>query len=410
MSGGPLWTRIWNNLKSDAEAGRDRPISADRDMTAAVGTAGAPASWKRAEDGADVALHQRGWADARWSSIFRRGSDYAVDGPVDPARVAAANLRGRRSEPPEVVQGPVMKAPVWTWEVPLYFWFGGMAAGATFVAAGCDLAGDRRSARIARGVALVSLVPSPPLLIMDLGRPERFYNMLRIFKPRSPMSMGSWCLSVFGGLSFVSVAADVLGYRRTARAVGAVNVPVGMYLGSYTGVLLAATAVPVWARSRRFLGPIFISTATLTGASVTRLVLTVAGAGPEDPTRVALARIEDGAMATELILSAVNEHQLGWLASGLHDGQGAEWFTRARWLGRAGLAARVAAKRVTPAEHVASVCFAGAALCYRFAWVRSGVSSAEDDVAVARASRERAPVELNLTRHGEKPPTETDGA
>ncbi len=120
---------------------------------------------------------------------------------------------------------------------------------------------------MARKVALGALLPSPPLLIMDLGRPERFYNMLRIFKPRSPMSMGSWCLSLFGGLLSAAIVADVLGHRKTARALGAGTAVAGSYLGSYTGVLLASTAVPVWARSRLFLGPIFISTATLTGAA-----------------------------------------------------------------------------------------------------------------------------------------------
>ena len=72
-----------------------------------------------------------------------------------------------------------MKAPVWTWEVPLYFWFGGLAAGSSFVALACDLAGDRRSARWARLVALGAVAPCAPLLIADLGRPLRFLNMLR---------------------------------------------------------------------------------------------------------------------------------------------------------------------------------------------------------------------------------------
>ncbi len=373
----------------------------DRDMTAAVGTAGGPASWKRAAEGVAVALHQRGWADARWSSIYRRGSGYATDEPADPERVAAANLRGRRGKPPAVIQGPVMKAAVWTWEVPAYFWFGGMAAGSTFVAFACDLAGDHRSARIARRVAFAALLPSPPLLISDLGRPERFYNMLRIFKPRSPMSTGSWCLSAFGGLSFAGVAADLLGWPRSARALGALNVPVGAYLGSYTGVLLASTAVPVWGRSRSFLGPIFISTGTLTGAAAVRLVLTATGMAPGHPTREALARIEDGAMGAELLLTAINHRRLGPLASALDEGEGGTWFKRAGWLARAGLAGRLASRRATAADHVASVCFMGAALCYRFAWVRSGYSSATDDAAVAANARARAaPVDLGVTHHG----------
>jgi formate-dependent nitrite reductase membrane component NrfD len=362
----------------------------ERDMRPAVGTPGGPASWRRAVAGAAVGLHQRDWRDAKWSSIYRRGSGYATSQAPDPKLVEQANLRGRRGEPPTIVQGPMMKPAVWTWEVPLYFWFGGTAAGAAFVGLACDLAGDERSARVARKVALGALAPSPPLLIMDLGRSERFYNMLRIFKPRSPMSMGSWCLTIFGGLGSAAVGADLLGRRRTARALGAANAVVAGYLGSYTGVLLASTAVPVWARSRLFLGPIFVSTGTLTGAAATRLVLSVTGVPAGHPTREALGRVESGAMAAELLLSEVNRDRLGALASVLDDGAGAGWFHRAKWLARGGLATRLMRRRMDAAEHVASVCFLAAALCYRFAWVRSGKSSAEDDEAVARTARGRA--------------------
>jgi Polysulphide reductase, NrfD len=356
-------------------------------MRPAVGAPGGPASWRRAVAGAAVGLHQRDWRDAKWSSIYRRGSGYATPEPPDPELVEKANLRGRRGEPPTIVQGPMMKPAVWTWEVPLYFWFGGMAAGAAFVGLACDLAGDERSARVARKVALAALAPSPPLLIMDLGRSERFYNMLRIFKPRSPMSMGSWCLTLFGGLGSAAVGADLLGRRRTARGLGAANAVVAGYLGSYTGVLLASTAVPVWARSRLFLGPIFVSTGTLTGAAATRLVLSATGLPASHPTRQALGRVESGAMAAELLLSEVNRDRLGPLASVLDDGAGARWFHRAKWLARAGLAMRLVHHRRSAAEHAASVSFLGAALCYRFAWVRSGRSSAQDDEAVARTAR-----------------------
>ncbi len=363
----------------------------ERDMRAAVGAPGGPASWRRAVADGAVGLHQRAWRDAEWSSIYRRDTHYASAEPADPERVEQANLRGRRGEPPAIIQGPMMKAPVWSREVPLYFWFGGMAAGASFVAVACDLAGDEHSAQVARKVALGALLPSPPLLIMDLGRPERFYNMLRIFKPRSPMSMGSWCLSLFGGLLSAAVGADVLGHRKTARALGAGTAVVGSYLGSYTGVLLASTAVPVWARSRLFLGPIFISTATLTGAATTRLVLSATGVPAGHPTREALGRVESGAMAAELLLSEFNRERLGSLASVLEDGAGAVWFRRAQWLSRAGLGARLIRKRWGgPAEHFASFCFLSAALCFRFAWVESGRSSAEDDEAVARMARSRS--------------------
>jgi Polysulphide reductase, NrfD len=298
----------------DILRGIPAPPSGEREMTAAVGEAGGPASWRPGVPGAPVALHQQHWRDAEWSSIFRRGTEYAASDRPDPELVKQANLRGRRGELPQTVQGPMLHAPVWTWEVPVYFWFGGMAAGSSFIAVACDLAGDHRSAKIARGVSLAALLPCPPLLVLDLGRPERFYNMLRIFKVRSPMSMGSWCLSAFGGLLAGAVGADLLGWHRTARTMGVATAAAGTYLGSYTGVLLASTAVPVWGRSRSFLGPIFISTATLTGASTTRLVLALSGMPANHATRAALGRVEDGAMAAELLLSEVNRHRLGELA------------------------------------------------------------------------------------------------
>jgi formate-dependent nitrite reductase membrane component NrfD len=356
-----------------------------RDTTPALGRAGEPGSWRRAVTGAAVALHERAWRDARWSSIFRHGTRYATPEPPDPALVAEANRRGRGGPPPEHVQGPMMKAPVWTWEVPLYFWFGGMAAGASFVALACDLAGDDKSARIARRVALGALAPSPPLLVLDLGRPERFYNMLRIFKPRSPMSMGSWCLTIFGTLAGSAVGADLVGRHREAKAMGAANAVVGGYLGSYTGVLLASTAVPLWSRSKYFLGPIFVSTGVLTGAAATRLVLVATGLPEGHPTHRALLRAESGAMAAELLLSEANHQRLGRLANVLEAGAGARWFRGAKWLSRAGLALRLARGRGlgARADDLASVAFMGAALCFRFAWVRAGRSSAHDDEAVA---------------------------
>jgi formate-dependent nitrite reductase membrane component NrfD len=366
-------------------SGRD-----ERDMTPAVGQPGGPASWQPAHPDAAVGLHQRGWRDAGWSNIFRRDSSYATAGPVDPQRIADANRRARGGVTPAIVQGPMMKAPVWTWEVPLYFWFGGMAAGASFVGLACDATGDRRGARVARMIALGALTPSPVLLVMDLGRPERFYNMLRVFKPRSPMSMGSWCLTTFGALAAAAVGADLAHADRAARRLGVATAVIGGYLGSYTGVLLASTAVPVWARSRLLLGPIFVATATLTGASATRLVLVATGTPPTHPTRLALGRVEGGAMAAELLLSELNRHRLGTLGRVLQEGAGARWFGAAGWLARAGLALRLARRRTgRRGEDAASVCFMAAALCYRFAWVRSGRSSAHDDEAVARTARGR---------------------
>ena len=358
-----------------------------REMQAAVGSGGGPASWERGRADARVALQRTGWADAAWSFLYGEHDTSYRRAPADPATIAAANRRMRGGEL-GVVHGPLINPPVWTWEVPLYFWFGGVATGSSFVALACDLAGDHRSAAIARKVALAAVLPSPPLLIADLGRPARFLNMLRIFKPRSPMNTGTWSLVAFSGLGSAAVGADALGRPRAARAIGAGNAIVGGYLGSYTGVLLAATAVPLWARSRLLLGPIFVAAATATGAAATRLTLVRAGLPAGHPTRTALGTIETGAILTELALSALNERRLGRAARSLEQGTPGRLLKAGKRAVQAGLALRLARGRLGPRAHdLASLCYLGGGLAFRYAWVGAGRSSARDHETVALMAR-----------------------
>jgi formate-dependent nitrite reductase membrane component NrfD len=360
----------------------------------ALGTPGGPARWLRARDGAGVEAHEQGFRDGAWSFLYGEDTEYAVERRDGDAAVAEAARKARTGPTPEVVQGPMMKPAVWTWEVPLYFWTGGIAAGAGFVGLACDLAGDKASAATARKVALGAVAPSPLLLISDLGRPERFYNMLRIVKPRSPMSMGAWALTVYGNLIAAAVGADLLGRGREARAAGAVAAVVGGYLGSYTGVLLGSTAVPVWSRSRLFLGPIFVATATATGAAACRLALVATGMPQGHPTRIALGRVETGAIATELALSTINERRLGRLAAALEEGPAGKVFRGAKWGVRAGLALRLLRRRGGPwTHHMASGLYLGAGLAFRYAWVAAGRHSARDDRVVAETARSRSKIE-----------------
>jgi formate-dependent nitrite reductase membrane component NrfD len=363
-------------------------VSVWRDTTPAVGVPGEPAFGFKT--GEKVDLHIGLWKDGRWSYLYGEDTEYGSAMP-DLEAIRSAARAAREGPLPDQVSGPMIKAPVWTWEVPAYFWFGGIAAGSSFVALACDLAGDEKSAAVARKVALGALGPSPVLLILDLGRPERFYNMLRIFKPRSPMSMGAWALTLFGNLAAGAVGADLVGRRRAARALGAANAVVGGYLGSYTGVLLASTAVPVWARSRLFLGPIFVSTAAATGAAACRLTLTALGMKEDHPTSRALARVELGAMGGELALSVINERRLGPLAAALEAGRPGKLFKGAKWAVRAGLALQLT--RRPAAQHAASALYLAAGLMFRYAWVGAGPLSARDDRVVAEMARSR--------RHGD---------
>jgi hypothetical protein len=366
-------------------AGREQEWVEDseRDTTPALGTRGGPGRWRRAKEGARVALAGRNWADMRWSYLYGKETSYA----------AGRHETGRpkpSEEVPDRILGPLMKPPVWTWEVPLYFWFGGIAAGSSFVGLACDLAGDHRSAATARKVAIAALLPSPPLLIMDLGRPARFANMLRLVKPRSPMNMGAWALTVFGALGTGAVVADELKVRPAARALGGLTALVGGYLGSYTGVLLGVTAVPLWARSRLFLGPIFVATATATGASAVRLVLVASGLPPGHRTRTALGTVETGAMTAELVMSTINERRLGPLGDALERGHAGRLFRGAKWGVRTGLALRLLRGRGgVVVHHVASVLYLASGLAFRYAWVEAGKASARDDEHVAIMSRQR---------------------
>ncbi len=189
---------------------------------------------------------------------------------------------------PSYYDYPVLKAPVWRWEIIWYFFFGGLAAGCYVIASIAALFGSREDRAVARTgyyLSLLAILPCPLLLTKDLGRPERFLHMLRIFKVKSPMSMGTWGLvsfSLFSGVTAVIQAArdGILGRWWGARLLAAlpqrlITLPgtvLGIFLGGYTGVLLTATSVPLWSRSK-VLGAVFISSAFSTSSALISLVL-----------------------------------------------------------------------------------------------------------------------------------------
>jgi len=155
-------------------------------------------------------------------------------------------------------QIPLLKQPPWTWEIPLYFFVGGAAGAAAVVGAIADYTGaDRELVRDARWIAAAGSVISPALLVSDLGRPERFLAMLRVFKPQSPMSVGVWTLV---GFSTGAIATAFAGHMRDRygsslplkvieNAGQAASLAFGLPFSNYTGVLIGATTVPVWNRN-----------------------------------------------------------------------------------------------------------------------------------------------------------------
>jgi len=150
---------------------------------------------------------------------------------------------------------PLLKEPVWTWEVPAYFFVGGAAGAAAVVGAAAQIAGaDRGLVSDARWIAGAGAMLSGPLLVADLGRPERFLNMLRVFKVQSPMSVGAWTLTAFG--TFASAALFVDEMRKRTQlpvqligdASAILSAATGLLMATYTGVLIGATAIPVWSQ------------------------------------------------------------------------------------------------------------------------------------------------------------------
>jgi formate-dependent nitrite reductase membrane component NrfD len=229
---------------------------------------------------------------------------------------------------------PAMKKPEWTWCVPAYFFIGGTASGAYIVATIADILGrreDRTHVLAGRLIALCGVLLSLPLLVADLGRPERFLNMLRVFKPRSMMSTGSWALTAFGGFSGIAVGVELL--RALSPRWSLLRLPVGplrvlswlgvlpaMYVGSYTGVLLSATNVPLWAGNRFLMGPLFFSSAMSCGLAATNLGARLFGpfssSGDER-----FGRAEQRVLTTELAITAGSALMLRGLARPLLTGR-----------------------------------------------------------------------------------------
>jgi hypothetical protein len=150
---------------------------------------------------------------------------------------------------------PLLKEPAWTWEIPLYFFVGGASGAAAVVGAIANYTGaERKLVRDARWIAAAGTVISPPLLILDLGKPSRFLNMLRVFKPQSAMSMGVWTLVGFSAGASAAAFAQFLSDRygpslpvRVIEQAGqAISLAFGLPFSNYTGVLIGATAIPAW--------------------------------------------------------------------------------------------------------------------------------------------------------------------
>jgi len=301
---------------------------------------------------------------------------------------------------------PVVRRPVWTWEVPAYFWLGGVAAGAYFTASLAQTFGTGDDRGVAAGgyyIAAGAIVPCAPLLIADLGRPDRFHHMLRIFKPLSPMNLGAWTLTGFTPLALAraaSHAADTgllrgplrtlarLVPRRLTELAGSL---LGLTLAGYSGVLLGATNVPLWAKSK-LLGGVFMASALSSGSAA--VTLQAARRGAPEATLHRLATVESAASLGEMVILTGYLVQSGKTARPLTTGRFAAPF----WLGAVGagsllplLLHRFARRRdgrmLRSLSTAAAVCTMVGSLALRWSIFEAGKASSEDQAASFELSR-----------------------
>jgi hypothetical protein len=275
---------------------------------------------------------------------------------------------------------PIVKAPVWTGEIPVYFFFGGIAGAAAPFALMSDLRGDRSLARRAWLIALAAVAASPPLLLSDLGRPERFHHMLRVLKPTSPMSIGSWTLAASSAAIGLATARSVLGwFPRLGRAAGATAV-LGPALSTYTAVLVADTAIPAWHEARRELPYVFAAGSAMSAGSAVALV-----GGGTPAKRLALA----GA-AGELAASTLMERRLGALGEPYRQGEAGRFARAAKALTAAGAVAMAAGGRRRAGTALGASLMLAGAMATRWAVYKAGFQSAADPKYVVDPQRSRA--------------------
>ena len=286
---------------------------------------------------------------------------------------------------------PLLKKPVWTWEVPLYFFVGGAAGAAGIIAATAEWNhADAAVVRDAEWVAAAGGAVSAALLTADLGRPGRFLNMLRVFKPQSAMSVGSWTLTAFSSTAAASAFAAAmdrrLGGSTPVRLVHDVAAPAAALLGAvmstYTGVLIGATAIPVWNRNVRLLPLHFGASGMASAVAILELL------GHDD---AALQQLGIAAAAIETATGVVIELRGSEAMAPLHDGvSGALTRTGGILSGPVPLICRALGRRHAAFRRLAGLSALAGSLITRLAWIAAGRASAADPaVPLALPAAER---------------------
>jgi formate-dependent nitrite reductase membrane component NrfD len=322
------------------------------------------------------------------------GAEVSRDGPegVRPGREAQSfshrgGKRGERRDHPNASYygRPIINPPVWEeLDIAGYLFSGGLAGASSILAAGADLTGRPVLARRSRLCAIGAIGVSLIALVHDLGRPERFLNMLRVFKPTSPMSVGVWIISAYTPLTAAAAGSDVLGRApRSGRVAGIAAAGLGAGVATYTAALVANTAVPAWHGARRELPFVFAGSAAEAAAGFALIATPRRENGPA--RRMAVL----GALA-ELIGVRVLKGRLGMVAETTATGTAGRRLRAAQALAASGaLGATLLARRSRLGAALSGAALLAGSALLRFGVFAAGMASAEDPRYTVEPQRER---------------------
>ena len=284
-------------------------------------------------------------------------------------------------------KNPVLKPPTWTWQVPLYFFVGGVAGISALIGVVAHVVNNTGLLRAGLWIGLTGALLSPPLLIADLGRPERFLNMLRVLKPRSAMSLGAWTLSAFSlAIGLAVICHELIVARHGNEFLVVIDwlaeitaAMTGLILASYTSVLLGVTAIPVWSENRKLVPAIFLTGALGSAAAILELL----------GFRLAATQfIGIVASTVEIVIALRIEHRNRYVDRPLREGA-VGWLTRVGALlaGLFSLILRAFWSNNPEFRDSAALCFIAGALIARYAWIAAGRVSSRDPQALFQIQR-----------------------
>ena len=286
---------------------------------------------------------------------------------------------------------PIINPPVWQeLDIGGYLFAGGLAGSSSIIAAAADLTGRHAMARVSRVGASVAISASLLALVHDLGRPLRFLNMLRVFKPSSPMSVGVWILVGYAPLTFGATASEFLDVLPdvVGRVAGIAAAGLGAGVASYTAALIADTAVPAWHEGFRELPFVFVGSAAAAGAGLALV-------GSPTAETVPVRRLAVAGACVELVAERLMERSLGMVSETLETGAAGKKIRAAKVLTALGAAgAAVVAGRSRPGAAVAGAALLAGSLCTRLGIFEAGMASARDPKYTVVPQRERLDARL----------------